>query len=415
MRRLLIPAIVLSLFLMSGVAHAGSLFNLKITSYMEGYSAGYDTADDLFDGLHSGNLMKFVPMYDGMSQLDARLDFRGILVYANFWDMSPVLTINIPSLNLEKQFTGATRDESVHLLEEWFKHNGGGILDSLMKTLVATTPTDPIAGNPNSLMANEVSTAYEAGFNSVASSQGGTGEARPGQKAGNQIFIGGTYSAFRSGEIESDKISLPLSYTFRSESDQNKRLNIRVPINYIRIESAEVFNVGIGMGLTYPVLDFWLITPGIDYAVVFSEDLGSAGQVITGSLTSALLFDIGSSRLSIGNMFAYGTTLEFSYDGYDYNPDIESYVFRNGIIYMIPTDALMEFTSLELFVVDTRFLGSDLYIDNYQEAGFSYGFRTDIPDSGSVITDIFQSIRLGVTYLYNKDYDGIKANMGFTF
>ena len=73
----------------------------------------------------------------------------------------------------------------------------------------------------------------------------------------------------------------------------------------------------------------------------------------------------------------------------------------------IPTESVLKNTSVELFVNDTRYFGDKLFIDNYQEFGFSYGFnkayRKTLKDK---VRNCLHDLRGGASYLYSSESQG---------
>ena len=63
---------------------------------------------------------------------------------------------------------------------------------------------------------------------------------------------------------------------------------------------------------------------------------------------------------------------------------------------------------IEPFVVDTRFTGSDLYSDSFQEVGVDIGPDISLPFVGS-------QYRIGVKYLHASNQTGFMAHFGLWF
>jgi hypothetical protein len=305
-----------------------------------------------------------------------------------------------------------------------FKGQNGDLFTRLFQELAAKTANDPVAGNPNSLEANTVQSSFDNGFTSkvsetqtsaeCATAQGASGAA----KSVNAGLIGlaASYGYMRAGNLASNSYRVPLSYSFRSNTDPNRQLNVRLPVTLVDVEGAQSWGIGAGLSYTWPITCNWFITPGVDYGLVASVDMASVGQMVTGSLTSAYVIDMGKTSLSIGNMVGYGQTLPFTYQDYTFDPDIQNTILRNGVMWMVPTEFMIKNTAVELFVTDTRYFGSDLFIDNYQEFGFSYGFRkTASKTKGSTIKNLLRYLRAGVTYIYSEQSSGVKLNFGYTF
>jgi hypothetical protein len=116
-------------------------------------------------------------------------------------------------------------------------------------------------------------------------------------------------------------------------------------------------------------------------------------------------------------MAGYYKTIPFQYQDYSVSPDIQNTIVRNGLDFVIPTDGLAKGTSFEIFVTDTRYFGSELFIDQYNEIGFSYGFAkitNEKTDEGKM-KSYLSKLRVGFTYLHADKAKGYTVNLGYSF
>ena len=89
---------------------------------------------------------------------------------------------------------------------------------------------------------------------------------------------------------------------------------------------------------------------------------------------------------------------------------------RNGVSLNIPTPSLAQDTSVELYLTDTRYFGSDLYIDQYNEVGFSLGIdRYTLTRHEGGYVNYLKRLRGGVKYLFSENSSGYSLNFGYTF
>jgi hypothetical protein len=176
--------------------------------------------------------------------------------------------------------------------------------------------------------------------------------------------------------------------------------------------------------MNFPVLKNWVITPAYLYGVSASVDLGSVGQIETGSVTSAFKLDTANGYAIMGNMVGYSQTTTRLYSGaYAFNPGIKNTVYKNGLIYGFNTDSFMPHSSWEVFATNTLFTGTELYLKTYNEYGFSYGFRKIHEESlGSadltqkMIRQAVSKLRVGLTYLDGgSKTKGVQLNFGYSF
>jgi hypothetical protein len=328
-------------------------------------------------------------------------------IVANFATAgSATLTFAIPSLGVSQTFNGATRDESQDQLGDFLKQNGGGILDKLGKELVRVSPADPLAGNPNSLMSNVVSQDFAAGLGGFAMSmrEPVSGAADSSNLAGFGLRFG-QYS--QGGEVNSS-MTLPLSYTIRSDADPRRQLSFSAPLTYGEVGTSKSYAAGLGVSYRFPVTDRWALTPAIGASAVGSLDLGTAAAVGSGALTSAYVVPMGRHDLSFGNMVGYYKSLEVSVGDYSYDPGVQNTVTRNGFVFSQAFSLLGTERRLEYSVIDTRFFGTALYTEHYDE------FSVALASSGSAIGN-GRYWRFGGKYLYSEKIKGLSFTMGTWF
>ncbi len=393
---------------------SASILDLLVTSEGLTYQESYSSVEDVINGIDEDYIRQQISNYTDQSDVSGTINFRGVSVALSFTKDSTELTLNIPTIGVQEIFIGGTRDDSVDQLEEWFKSEGGDALTDLMQSLAASTANDPIAGNPNSLMANIVQSDYDSAFTSTVSNVKQSAEVKTDATAStsNLMGIGARFGSYQQDDLDSQHLFLPLSYTVLFDNSFNT-LKFKMPVAMTNVDGAESYSLGFGIELGLQVTDNWRLTPSVNYGTVASIDLGSVGQIASGSVTSASKIEIGNCELSMGNMVGYYKTLEFSYDEYSFDPEIANTVIRNGLMLSIPTENILNSTSLELFVTDTRYSGSDLYIDSYDEIGFSFGSTKN--EGKSIVSKIKNYLRVGVTYLYSDESKGFSANFGYTF
>ena len=175
-------------------------------------SKSFKKIDDLVNSLDNNGLRSIVPSYTNTSAASAVLSVRGLPATATYAANSTTLRFQVPSLNIDLSFTGATRDQSQDRFFEFLKGKGSGIVSDLLKGLAAKTPLDPVAGNPNSLMAQMAGASF---------SQGLGGGAAPGSttvavdaKDGSQVRfgLGARFGRYNQGDFKSQTFTVPLSF-----------------------------------------------------------------------------------------------------------------------------------------------------------------------------------------------------------
>lgn len=386
-------------------ARAGDLFTVTVTSNGETNTAGFNTAVQVVDQFKQGELTQLVPGYTSTSIATGVVNYRGLTVNAGFLSNSTTLTFQVPSAGINQTFTGATRDDSATDLLDWLKT--GGHYDDIMHELVAVSPSDPVAGNPNSLQSRMVADSFSSAF---ATAPSATAPAGP---APNSVAVGLEYGHFTGTNANADAITLPLGYAFNVGPDDRYRLSIDLPLTYVNTQGAQTGAASLGIGLTVPITDNWSLTPRISAGATGSVDLGAVAALAAGSVTSAYKFLFDGYGFVIGDMLGYSSSLNLQFGQYSFNPNIENGFTKNGVMLAIPTSKFgfqiphLPDSDMQVFVTDTRFWGSKLYENNYQEIGFSVG--------SSQLEVLGNDLRLGVSYIHAPKSNGITANFGFTF
>ena len=379
-------------------------------------SAGYSSAESLILAAQTGAIQALVPTYTASSQAEMVLGFRGLTINTFFPAGSQELSLSIPSLGISQLFLGATRDESASLMNDYFK--SAGLLEQIASYLAANSPLDPIAGNPNSMMsslvANDFNQTFNAEFSNIADPSDvatQSGQSVSTAESRNYVGIGLSYTQMNMGlgNTRVRTTTVPLSYTIRNDLDPRRQLTFRLPISLTDVEGAKVYNLGLGVSYRVPMSRSWSLTPSFNYAVTGSADLGSAAQVAAAAITSTYYWRKQGYDLGMGNMLGYMTTMPFKYRNYSYDPNISNTVLRNGVLYSRPTRMLGGKMHFEVALIDTRFFGTDLYSDNYQELKFTLGTTRA---ANLAATGVF---RVGASLIHAPKDRGFNLEFGYWF
>jgi hypothetical protein len=367
-------------------------------------STSFSSVDDAVNSLTSAQLTSINPAYTGVEAAQVDINYIGLPITTTYpTPGSPLLTLNIPSLGISKDFVGATRDESQNLLKEYFKQNGDNILGRIGKELAKVSPVYPIAGNPNSLMTQLVMQDFNSGF------MGFAGNNKPGEGASsNLIGIGLGYGSFRQDGITSNSYTLPLSYTFRNDLDPRRQISLRLPITMTDADGSKSYYVGLGGSYRFPVSDNWALMPAVNYALAGSADLGTYAGIASASLTSSYFISFETSDLAIGNMVGYYTTTKAKSGDYSYDPGSTNTVTRNGVLFSHPVTVSGSTMSLEYSLIDTLFFGDDLFVNHFDEIGISLGTNKRATSARSYF-------RSGASYLYSSKSKGFNLTLGYWF
>jgi hypothetical protein len=398
-------------------SEAGAPFTFEVTVGAHQGSAGYSSVESLILAAETGGITALVPTYNGSDPASMVLGYRGLDINTAFPNLgSSFLTLSIPALGISQHFSGASRDASASLMNDYFKSSG--LLEQIASYLAANSPVDPIAGNPNSMMstlvANDFNQTFNAEFSNIASPGDvatPSGQSGSNPEANNLVGVGLSYSQMDMGlsNTRVQTTTVPLSYTIRNDLDPRRQLTFRMPLSITDVGGAKVYNLGLGVSYRVPMSRDWSLTPSFNYALTGSADLGSAAQVAVATLTSTYYWRKDGYDLGMGNMLGYMTTMPFTYKNYSYDPNISNTVLRNGLLYSRPTRMLGGKMHFEVALVDTRFFGTDLYSDSYQELKFTLGTTRA---ANLAATGVF---RVGASLIHAAKDNGFSLEFGYWF
>lgn len=377
------------------------LFHLDTTVAGVHTSASYASVEAAFDALRGSNLRTINPAYTGSQAALISIDYRGVTVNATYAAAgSSSLALSIPSIGLVRTFDGGSRDATQQQLKDYFKSNGDDVLGQLSKGLAKSSPVDPIAGNPTSLMGQLVASDFAAGFT-------GQDPAIHGP-ATNLGAVGAGFAQYRDGDRTTRQYQLPLAFSVRSDDDPRRQLTIRLPLATTDADGSKSYYAGLGASLGLPVTDRWTLTPAVDYAVAGSRDLGSLAGMAGASLTSRYLLPFDGFDVAIGDLVGYYRATRVKSGDYGYDPGIADTVVRNGVEIGHAVAWFGRELVARYSLVDTHYFGDALYVRHYDEVGVSLG-----SDGRGVVSK--GDIRAGASFLFSPKIKGFGASLRVRF
>ena len=393
-------------------AFAADLFTVTATVNTTTQSFGFSNVSDAIDKMQVAGLQNSNLNYTPTSAASIALDFRGLPMTVSYAADSAKMTFNVSSIGMQPvTFEGkgttaaAARDNANEQFKDFLKKNGGDVVNRIMKKLAEVSPVDPIAGNPNSLQSQMVTTDFDRNFTSHASN---IKAAQPGSATSNLIGVGLRFGSYDINGKKSDSYTIPLSYTNRSDLDPRRQLTISAPLTYTAVEGGKVYSFNPGISYRIPMNDEWALTPAIGYGLTGSVELGSLGQMVSGSLTSSYVINRDGYDIAIGNMVGFYQSLKAQAGDYSYDPGIKNTIFRNGVMLSRPASLFGKGMSVEYSLIDTRFTGDALYTNGYDEIGVTLGTNKGANSARSYL-------RAGVSYLTSSQAKGFTANLGYWF
>lgn len=319
----------------------------------------------------------------------------------------PKKGINIPL----KKFSG---EDALDDLKDYLimvNEDGREILTEINRAAVRETGFDPVAGNPNSLMATMVGTIHGLTNTSIT----GTNQ----QDIDNQWDLGIRYGSQTVGDMEVTTLHLPIAYTFKLDWFPGHRLQFRMPISHTEINNeTNNYSLQFGFGWTIPVIEGLEITPAIDHGIAGSGELMTAGILRALSLTTRYDFSAYGQNFTLTNSLAKIDSVRFEYededdetgitDVYVIDYDLSNSAMTNGVAWHMALPWLKG-TATQVYLRDTRFFGDELYSSQSTELGVNFGW--------SASTDTNTQFFVGASYQRHdkSEFDGARLNVGLTF
>lgn len=247
----------------------------------------------------------------------------------------------------------------------------------------------------------------------------GAEAAEEGQTGLRGFGFGVEFGTFNIEDTDVDRWVIPLSY-HRDFDNFAGTLEIDAPLSYAQIDGDDVLSGSLGLGVRYPLFDGLLqTTPELRIGAVSSNGASTGTFVYGGSWSNEVFLagdDLGTIPLlshltiHIGNTISHFRVEDVRLlqdDGLKYSH--RQTIIRNGIALTHPFSAFGQDLAGTVFVTDTRFVGEDIVVDQYNE--FGVVFRWEEP----LVPGLEQPINIGVTYSRSNEGSGVRANFGYRF
>ncbi|WP_414728952.1 hypothetical protein [Zhongshania aliphaticivorans] len=226
----------------------------------------------------------------------------------------------------------------------------------------------------------------------------------------NLFGLSFTVGEFETNGVKISYVTLPLTYTFRSQRILGRQWILSMPLTQGEVNDAKTYSIQPGLALRLPVSANWAITPGMSVGYVKSSDLDQEAEQAGVSVSSAYRIPLGSTPNSIyiGNLVGYYKTLKVTLAGKEFDPNMANTVFRNGLLYSMPMAFAHELLSVELSLVNTLFKGTDTYTRSQNELAVSVGSTRRHMAQLSFL-------RVGLAVIQAEDIRGFRLNFGYYF
>jgi hypothetical protein len=304
-------------------------------------------------------------------------------------------------------FDGGTINESLRMIIKFLRHDEK-FMRAQAQYLAEKTPDSSITG-PNGLIPSTVAVEFDSAVENTLNEIAVNSLDSAGLESTLVNFSASTGHITVAGKT-ADITTLPLSYTWRSNTDKGRMFSLSGSL--ARISATHDTTNQFGLGVTYrlPVTERWALTPSLRYSGTQSDDLASSIGLVTAGLSSTYHIPYKKLSLIIGNALGYHRTTDIIDLGkYSFDPEIKSWSARNGLTLAQPVNFFNVPLSVEYSVADTRYFGgTDFYVDNTQEVGLSIGTnrRADVTK---------KYLRFGLRYLHGRETHGLSVTGGYWF
>lgn len=322
--------------------------------------------------------------------------------------------LNIPTTDVWTQLIDYLKGENIAGSTDG-NEDPAKILNAWSDAWVAQTSLDPVAGNPNSFLAQLTNNDFQITNNLVliGDTSGMDSFSLMPSYYSNSLPTEGFDEAGNptSGTVNVTQFELPLTYTHYF--NQNNALTIDMPISYQTVDTATTYSIALGLAYTHVILRTqnqlaWALTPSFHAGAVGSIDLGSGTIVYDGALASRVVMPINNWVYGLTNDVSYLKTAKIKIGDIETPYDLNNWVTENGI------DATYSVTnSLNLGGYYNRFdvfNGQAWYIPNYNEVGIKFAKESTYK------TAKYDFLTAAVGYQFGaQDYKGINVTLGIDF
>jgi hypothetical protein len=285
--------------------------------------------------------------------------------------------LNIPSIGFTRTFNGANQADLENQIENFLKKDGSAVYARFLKSMAAQSLVTVSDGNPNATTASAASQSFQNyGMTFAETREEKDVPATGGPVDRVALGVIADIGAFDANGIKGTVYSLPMFARFKLT--ERVGLNLDIPLNYIDIDGAKVF--GLGLGLAMPVKMilkskdspwFWQLTPFGGANASASKDMLAGGLIANGGLNSVLAYDFGSFTLSMGNHFSLHEGIPLTYESYKFDPGVSQQILKNGLKLDVPIGQRWIF---DVYAIHTKFMTSAA-LDQYFTLGGELGYR----------------------------------------
>lgn len=385
----------------------------------------------IIDKFKGAKIEQYYPNYvDGQSTMSGTIDIRGVQVQARTKFTTMVqngTTYNVEYLHFcvagecqdfaqlkgvasgvknskqaanSKALVGLSEDIWSQLVD-WLKGKGGtDLLKTVADTWVEQTSIDPVAGNPNSFMAEMTAYNFDLANDNIYHAGSGL----------NLFSVTPTYWNSTNGSYTVKDLTLPLRYSHFFGN--RNALYIDMPIDYTEIETAKTYSIALGIGFAHTFIYqphlIWSLTPSFYAGAVGSIDLGSGTLIYNPAIASRLAIPYDKMTYGLTDDISYLTTAKVRIGDVETPYDFNNVLTQNGVD--ATYHATRSFNVGGFFRHTNVVAGRKWYIDNYSQIGFKLATVKYYHSS------VYDHMTISSSYFFGPhSYKGADVSLGFNF
>lgn len=289
------------------------------------------------------------------------------------------VTINFAPIGLSKTFTAATPEDVDDALGTFFDQSGPAVMGQFLKAIAAQSAIGVSDGSPKAGTAEAAGDVFfDDAFTPTDELEDNLASANGGPAA--KPRFSGLALGFNSGHFEAAGFDGTNSELSGAKPFFDGRLMLSGGASLVDVEGAKIYGVSLNLATPLRLRTMsastpynWRVTPVAGVGARVSTDLGDGGMLWQLGVSNTLDYKIDPKVvLGVVNQLTYHTSSTLHYRGYDFDPDINQFIAKNGLRLVTP---LKPRVIGELFVVDTRFL-KQAAVRGFETLGGSLAFRT---------------------------------------
>jgi hypothetical protein len=329
--------------------------------------------DELVNVMGLFTVERLAAGYLMQQNLQASINFRGVVGYVTVDPRNMSFRVTVPAAHIDRTFQGTSVANASLQFTNSLKSDGGSMIRSMLRSAVATTTVDPVAGNPMSLIGRMVSNDMGAAARGFGMNPDSEWNARGWRVYGG--VRGGRYEGQPSGGVTTKQISGGVSYDLSPGGwGMFMDSNMAVRDTYGQ-DHALAGQMALGVRIpVYRSADDdlrWSLVPQVRAGATGSMAVGSGGVALGYSLTSNLQARIlGDLSITLANAVGRYQTEPLKFGSYEYDYGITNTIFRNGVSVSRPLGEYFDRQiNVGFFVADNRVAGDRWSVRNWQEMG----------------------------------------------